>query len=362
MFIHPIELFFNLCSDKINPIVIVLGFNSRLYRNLYLFLRHICPLTTAGISCIIMKIALWRGLYQTVHLIHTKPIPPTPQYFNSRGMPVNPRSPALPVPMPSAAPLKLLPPVPMQLPVSAPNTRYPLRDFVKSEAKTVRATRKFLRTSIRKIYGIAWAIRKLHVEDAIDGLDNIRKKPAEWIKNIIKAGVRSAINIKGMSEDRLYIKEVILGKNTGIPGIRYHAKGKSGRMLRPKSQITVVLEEKTVEQLYKTIMTGRFSAGVANVLRNMLLDQNAGYQEIRDIQNLLTAKGRQQQKLMFKRKVEIIVKEKLEQGIVLDLEYAMDELMKEEAKKFAETYWEFKRQEAEKSIAERLEVYNKNLK
>ena len=109
----------------------------------------------------------------------------------------------------------------------------------------------------------------------------MRKKPAEWVKNVIKAGVRNAINIKGMSEDRLYLKQIILGKNTGVKGIRYHAKGKAGRMLRQKSQITVVIEEKTVEQLYKIIMTGKFSRGIASILRTMLLTQNAGYQEIR---------------------------------------------------------------------------------
>ena len=215
---------------------------------------------------------------------------------------------------------------------------------------------------MKKLWPIVSVIRRLHVEDAIGALENMRKKPAEWVKNVIKAGVRNAINIKGMSEDRLYLKQIILGKNTGVKGIRYHAKGKAGRMLRQKSQITVVIEEKTVEQLYKIIMTGKFSRGIASILRTMLLTQNAGYQEIRKIQNLLTAKGRQQQKLMYKRKLELLLEEKKKQGLVLDKEYVMEQLLIEDAKKFTENYWEYKRTEAEQKIAERQEVFLRNQK
>lgn len=183
-----------------------------------------------------------------------------------------------------------------------------------------------------------------------------------WVKNILKAGVRSAVNIKGMSEDRLYIKEILLGKNRGVPGIRYHAKGRAGRMMRARTQITFVIEEKTVEQLYRVIMTGKFSPSIANILRGLLLSQNSSYQDIRRIQNLLTAKGRQQQKLIYKRKVEMTLEEQKAKGLILDKDYVMEQLLLEDGKKFAEEYWEFKRLETEKKIAERQEVYNKNQK
>jgi hypothetical protein len=209
---------------------------------------------------------------------------------------------------------------------------------------------------------LCFNLNHLHVEDAIDGLEQIRKKPAEWLKNIIKTGIRSAVSNHGMNEDRLYIKEVLLGKNKYVKGIRIHAKGRMGMMKRHRTQVTVILEEKRPEDVYRTIMMGKVSPGVAGILRAMLMDKNAGYQDIRKIQNYLTAKGRQQQKLMFKRKVENIIKDKKEMGLVLDKDYVTDMVLEEEGKKFAGDYWAFKRTEAEQKIAERQEVFNKNIK
>ena len=303
---------------------------------------------------------LIRGLYKSVHLVHTKPIPPNPQFFTKRGLAILPRSGSQQVP--SAIPFQILPLAPIVPLLATPNTRFPTQDKKTADLKIVKATRKYLRSSIKKIWPVASGVRRVHVEDAIQALENIRRKPAEWLKNIIKAGVRSAVNIKGMSEDRLYIKEIIIGKNTGIKGIRYHAKMKSGRMLRPKSQVTFIIVEKTVEELYKIMMTGKFSPAIANYLRTMMLTNNASYSEIRDIQNLLTSKGRQQQRLMTKRRVDQIIAKKKEQGLVLDFDYVMQGLLEEEAKSFAEKYWTHKRLEAEKKIAERQEIFNKNQK
>lgn len=307
-----------------------------------------------------MLLILSRSLHKSVHLVHTKPIPLPPQYFAPRGLPIQPRS--TPLVAPASIALQLAPPTSL-VPLEAhPNTRFPVKKSPEDMGKTVKATRKFLKTSIKKIWGMCRALRGLHAEDAISTLENIRKKPAFWLMNIVKTGIRNAVNIKGMQEDRLYVKEIIMGKNKGIQGIRRHAKGRFGEMLRPKTQVTIVIQEKTVEELYKTIMKGKFSPAIANMLRNTLLTQNSSFEEIRKIQNYLTAKGRQQQKLMFKRKVEKFLTEKKEQGLVLDKEYVEELILEEDSKAFVQAYWDFKKAEVEKRIAERQEVFNKNIK
>jgi large subunit ribosomal protein L22 len=275
-------------------------------------------------------------------------------------MPVTQRSPALS--SPNQFSLNLVSMIPATPCEAVENTRFPLKQDSEIPQKTVKATRKYLRTSVKKLWPLIHPLKNLHVEDALNTLEAIRRKPSEWVQNIIKAGIRSAVNIKEMHEDRLYIKHFILGKNKGIKGIRRHAKSKMGKMLRPKSQVTVVIVEKTVPEFYQIITDGKFSPAIASILRMMLLNSNASLQDIQMFQHYLTAKGRQQNKLMFKRKVFLYVEEKKKQGIIISSEYAKEILLKEEAARFEEDYWKYKRFEVENKIAERLEIFKKNQK
>lgn len=274
-------------------------------------------------------------------------------------MPIQPRTSVI-LPLPSFTLSFTNPQVPV-VPDPIQHTRKLLLEE-KQLNKTVKATRKYLRTSIKKVWAMVKMLKGVHVEDACTGLEANKQKPAVWVKNIIKAGIRSAVNIKGMNEDRLYVKYFVLGKNTGIKGIRRHAKSKSGRMLRPKIQITVVIEERTVEDLYRIIMDGKFSPTIASFLRYMLLHKNSSYEEIVKYQNYLTAKGRQQQKLMFKRKIENFLIDQEKVGVKLDKTYAKELVLKQESKGFIENYWEMKKSEGDKRLAERIEVFNRNQK
>jgi len=65
----------------------------------------------------------------------------------------------------------------------------------------------------------------------------------------------------------------------------------------------VILYEKPVKQLYKEMLGGKTAPVLAYAMRQRLLQQNADYEEIRENQWILTSKGRQQRKLMLKRKV-----------------------------------------------------------
>ena len=303
---------------------------------------------------------LSRHIYKTVHLIHTKPDHVATVFYNPRGMPITPRTSV--IAPPSQVLIKLTQPFPIAPCAPVEHTLYPAMKELVDDAKTVKATRKFLRTSVKKLWPIIKPLKGLHVEDAMQTLDVIRRKPAEWVKNIIRAGIRSAVNIKGMHEDRLYIKYFLLGKNKGIKGIRRHAKSRMGEMLRPKAQVTVVIQERSVKDLYQIINDGKFSPAIALSLRMMLVEGDAGLSDIQRLQHYLTAKGRQQQKLMFKRKVFLYVEEKKKEGIIMSQEHAKQLILDQESKVFEDNYWNHKKTEVEKKIAERLEIFNKNQK
>jgi len=293
----------------------------------------------------------------SVHLIHKKPIPPPPIIFSERGLIIKPQMDSLQPP--AQVSFKLAPPAPELQPLPVPNTRY-LSLEKPTPNPIVKATRKYMKTSVKKIVPLMKLVSGKHVIDAMTAMSSSIKKPAYWIKKVIEKAIRNGVKTKAFDRERLYVKYAVTGKNKHIPGIRYHAKGRSGRVTRPRTQITIVLEEKTPQQIYKEIMHGKFSPGMSNLLRNHMLTNDLDYQAVRNYQHMLTAKGRQQQKLMLKRKVAETRVQNKKQGLVIADEHLKEQILEEGAEAFAQNYWNSKRLQVEREIAERQEIYLKN--
>jgi hypothetical protein len=200
-------------------------------------------------------------------------------------------------------------------------------------------------------------LHKLPVSDALERLTRTIRKPAEFVTTAIEAAVKEATTSKGMEEERLYIHKLYLGRNRGIPGIRYHAKGRAGRMLRPRIQLTVELAEKTVEKYAEEIVLGKFSAAQANEIRQNLLIGDADLSSVKRGVGLLTAKGRQQKKLMFDRKVA-----KASRSSSLHPKRLREKMLGEETAIIAEKYRKVKTDQLDSSVNDRRKVYERNLK
>ena len=152
--------------------------------------------------------------------------------------------------------------------------------------------------------------------------------------------MKHAIQVKGMhEEERLYIKECFIGKNRGIKHLRIHARGKHGDGMRRRSQVTIYIEERTVEDVFQNIVKGKFPPGLAYNIRQVFLRNDVSYESIRENQNLLTSEGRQQQKLMFEREVAQRIQDNKGKGLVLSKVRVESEILKERAAAFVETYW-----------------------
>ena len=172
--------------------------------------------------------------------------------------------------------------------------------------------------------------------------------------------MKHAIQIKGMHEERLFVKECFIGKNRGIKAMRIHARGKHGDAMRRRSQVTIFIEEHSVEDVFSHIMKGKFPSGLAYNIRQVFLRNDVTFETIRANQNLLTSKGRQQQKLMFEREVSQKLEDNEKLGFVVSRERVEKEVLKERAATFVEAYWTQKRSESEQKLAERQELYIKN--
>jgi len=155
---------------------------------------------------------------------------------------------------------------------------------------------------LKKMLPITRNIAGLHIYDAMNYLLGLHRKAALYIRYTLQMVRRHAVE-KGLEEERLFVSEVIVGKYRRTRGIRYHGRGRTGVMTHDSVQLTIKLEEKPVEEIYRNLIQGKFSPTFAYIMRKNLLNNDADYETIRKYQYVLTAKGRQQRKLMFKRRV-----------------------------------------------------------
>lgn len=223
----------------------------------------------------------------------------------------------------------------------------------------VQGIRRKVPVSLKKIIPVMRAIIGKHVYDAINYCANLETKAAKFVRLTLNQVKRHAEQID-LAEDRLYVVDAISGKNKRWKRVRYHAKGRGAMMNKDTTQLMIRLEEKPVEVMFKEMIQGKFPPALAYIIRKKLLATDADYELIRRNNFILTARGRQQRKLMFKRQV---IKEKLafmEKGVQISTNLIEKKILEEEARKFAQVYRNAQEREKSTSLSERQALFKKN--
>ena len=106
-----------------------------------------------------------------------------------------------------------------------------------------RAVLRMLRVSPQKLNLIAQTIRGLSVEKAQAELTFSRKRHAEDVLKLLNSAIANAENNHGLDIDSLIVAEAFVGKNLVMKRIRARARGRAARILKPFSQLTIVLRD-----------------------------------------------------------------------------------------------------------------------
>ncbi|XP_017701621.1 50S ribosomal protein L22, chloroplastic-like [Phoenix dactylifera] len=140
------------------------------------------------------------------------------------------------------------------VPISSPLTPV-MGDGGKTEKKTVaskplrvQAVKKDIRQSPKKVNLVARLVRGMQVEDALLQLQVTVKRAAKTVYQVIHSARANAAHNHGLDPDRLIVDEAFVGKGVYLKRLSYHAKGRSGIMVRPKCRLTVVVREITPEE------------------------------------------------------------------------------------------------------------------
>ena len=119
----------------------------------------------------------------------------------------------------------------------------------KSENKTIRSVNKNIRSSNRKLKPILKSIVGKKVDIAIRDLTFSDKRISKDIKKTISSAVANAENNYQYDIDNLFVKEAYCGKQVIMKRFRARAKGRASPIMKPYSNLTIILAEKEKEKL-----------------------------------------------------------------------------------------------------------------
>lgn len=143
---------------------------------------------------------------------------------------------------------------------SLPQTQPPVCFFPqtieKAKPKTVLVRRLQIKYSSIKMNASAQMIRKRHIYDAVASVANGVKKGAKIVLQALENG-KSIARRQGLAEERLYVKECIVGRALGQVKMDIRARGKFGMIHAPICSLRIVLEEKPMEDFFKMVISGK---------------------------------------------------------------------------------------------------------
>ena len=100
-----------------------------------------------------------------------------------------------------------------------------------------------LRTSARKLNLVAQSIRGLKVQRALNELEFSHKRIAKDVRKALYSAISNAENNHSLDIDALVVAEAYVGKNLVMKRFSARARGRSSRIEKPFSEITIVVRE-----------------------------------------------------------------------------------------------------------------------
>ena len=112
------------------------------------------------------------------------------------------------------------------------------------DTKFVKSINKNVRSSTRKLNPILKSLVGKKVDLAIRNLSFSDKRISKDIKKTISSAVANAENNYQYDIDNLIVKEAYCGKQVVMKRFRARAKGRASPIMKPYSNVTIILTEK----------------------------------------------------------------------------------------------------------------------
>ena len=107
-----------------------------------------------------------------------------------------------------------------------------------------RAFAKSIRISPQKLNIIAQTIRGKTCGDALNELNFSSRRVAIEVKKVLQSAIANAENNQQLDVDRLIVAEATAGRQFVIKRWRPRARGRVGRIMKPFSNLTIIVRER----------------------------------------------------------------------------------------------------------------------
>ena len=123
--------------------------------------------------------------------------------------------------------------------------------MTKEKVKTAYAKARTIRVSPQKLNLVAETIRGLKADKALAELTFSKRRVAKDVKKVLQAAIANAEHNFGLDIDKLVVAEAYVGKAMVMKRWHAAAKGAGHKVLKPFSNLTVVVAEKDAAKAAK---------------------------------------------------------------------------------------------------------------
>ena len=117
----------------------------------------------------------------------------------------------------------------------------------KQASNESRAVLRMYRSSPQKLNLLAQQMRGLPGDRALNELEFSRKRSAMDVRKCLQSAIANAENNHDLDIDSLVVAQAHVGKNMVMKRIRARARGRAARIVKPFSQLTIVLRDTSIE-------------------------------------------------------------------------------------------------------------------
>lgn len=129
--------------------------------------------------------------------------------------------------------------------------------------KEAKAIAKNLRVSPQKLNLVAGLIRGKKVDKALADLEFSRKRIAQDVRKCVMSAVANAENNHDLDVNSLVVAEAYVGKNLVMKRFAARGRGRGFSIMKPFSQITVIVRETDAEAEKPKAKKGKDAKGAA---------------------------------------------------------------------------------------------------
>ena len=106
------------------------------------------------------------------------------------------------------------------------------------------ASAKAIRVSPQKLNLVAGLIRGKDAAKALSDLTFSSRRISGDVKKVLESAIANAENNHQLDVDRLYVSEATVGRAFALKRFRPRARGRTGSITKPFSNLTVVVRER----------------------------------------------------------------------------------------------------------------------